>query len=77
LAQSGHFCAGLPSGAVVVLKDGQAVTDGAERGAVLFRQEEGLQQIIAALRGPRAQGLAVRDRAVAHVIYDGSADAGS
>lgn len=73
LARSGHFCVGMPSGSVLVLKDGQAVIDDADRAAVLFRQKDGLQQVIAALRAPRAQGLAIRDLPVAHVIYDGSA----
>ncbi|HEY1034562.1 MAG TPA: hypothetical protein VGE09_06235 [Pseudoxanthomonas sp.] len=73
LARSGHFCVGMPSGAIAVLKDGEAVVPSADRAAVLFRQQDGLQQIIAALRGPRSQGLAVGDKLIAHVIYDGAA----
>lgn len=69
LARSGHFCVGTSAGTVIVLKDGQAAIDDADRAAVLFRQGDGIQQIIAALRAPRAQGLAIRDRPVAHVIY--------
>lgn len=72
LAQSGHFCVGMPGGSVVVLKEGQAVTDGAGRGAALLRQQDGLQQLIVSLRGPHSQGLAIKDRAVAHILYDGS-----
>ena len=70
VARSGHFCAGLPDGSVHVMKDGQAVIDGADGAALLFRQQDGLQQIIAALRAPQANGLALRDRVVARVIYD-------
>lgn len=73
LARSGHFCVGLPSGGIVVLKDGEAVVPSADRAAVMLRQQGGIQQLVAALRGPRAQGLAFGDRAVAHVIYDGAA----
>ncbi len=72
LASSGHLCIGTSAG-VEVLKDGEAVIPSADRAALLFRQEEGLQQIVAALRGPRAQSLAVTDTAVAHVLYRGDA----
>lgn len=73
LASSGHFCVGMPGGTVVVLKEQEAVVPNADRAAVMFRSENGLQQIVAALRGPRAQGLAVSDRPVAHVLYRGDA----
>lgn len=73
LANSGHLCVGVPGGRIVVLKEGQAVIPDADRAALMFREQDGVQQIVAALRGRRAQGLAVRDKAIAHVIYDGSA----
>jgi hypothetical protein len=72
LASSGHLCIGTSSG-IEVLKDGEAVMHDADRAALLFRQQEGLQQIVAALRGPRAQTLAVSDKPVAHVLYRGDA----
>lgn len=72
MARSGHLCVGVPGGGITVLKDGQAVAPAATGAALLFRQQDGLQQVIAALRGTRPQGLAVSDRAVAHVLYDGS-----
>jgi hypothetical protein len=72
LARTGHFCVGTPGGTVVVLKDGEAVVDGADRAALLFRQQDGLQQILAGLKGPRAQGLVFGDRAVARIVHDGS-----
>ena len=73
LADSGHLCVGTVGGAIVVLKDGEAVIPDADRAALLLRQEGGLQQVVAALRGQRPQGLAVRDSVVARVVYDGSA----
>lgn len=69
VARSGHFCAGLPDGTVQVMKDGQAVIDSADGAALLFRQQDGLQQIIAALRAPQANGLALRDSVVARVVH--------
>lgn len=69
LARNGLFCLGLPGGQIVPLKQGEAVVDAADAGAVLIRQEGGLQQLIVALRSPQRQGLAVTDTAVAHVIY--------
>lgn len=68
LAQDGIYCIGLPGGQVVALKEGEAVTDGADSGATLFRKEAGAQRLITTLRGPRPQALAVRDAAIAHVI---------
>jgi len=69
LARDGHFCVGMPGGQVIALKKGEAVVDDADRAAVLLREESGLSQFIAALRAPKAQSLAVSDRAVAHVIH--------
>lgn len=69
LARDGHFCIGLPGGQIQVLKKGEAVVDDADRAAVLVRQQDGLSQFVAALRAPKAQSLAIGDRAVAHVIH--------
>ena len=71
IATDGQVCIGGAGGGIATPKQGLAVIDNADRAAVLFREEEGLQQFVAALRGPRRQGMAVRDKAVAHVIYDG------
>lgn len=68
VATNGQFCAGLPDGQVMPLKNGQAVVDAADRGAVLLREQDGIRQLIATLVAPRAQGLAVTDRAVATII---------
>lgn len=68
IATNGQFCAGLPGGQVVPLKLGQAAVDASERGAILLREQSGIQQLVATLTAPMQQGLAVTDRAVAHVI---------
>lgn len=72
IERTGHFCVGSAGGQVLVLKEGEAVINDADRAALMFRQQDGLQQLVASLRGARPQGLAVRDRAVARVVYDGS-----
>ncbi|MBH1711164.1 hypothetical protein I5U96_05255 [Stenotrophomonas maltophilia] len=69
LARDGYFCIGLPGGQVQVLKKGEAVIDDADHAALLLRQQDGLSQLVAALRAPQGQSLAVTDRAVAHVIH--------
>lgn len=71
IATDGQVCIGGAGGGIATPKQGLALIDNADRAAVLFREEDGLQQFVAALRGPRQQGMAVRDKAVAHVIYDG------
>lgn len=71
LATDGQVCIGQSGGTILTPRQGTAVVDGADRAAVLFREGDGLQQYVAALRGARPQSLAVRDKAVAHVIYDG------
>lgn len=71
LSRRGQFCIGGPDGSVVPLKKGEAVVDNADRAATLFRADNGLQQLITSLRAPRGIGsLAIRDRAVAHIVHD-------
>lgn len=70
IARNGQFCVGGAGGGISLPKQGQAVVDTAERAATLYRAEDGIEQIVAAMRGPRPQGLAVVDRAIAHVIHD-------
>lgn len=72
LSNNGHFCIGMPGGKLASLKEGEAVVDGADSAAVMLREDGGIQRLTAALRAPRAQGLAVGDRAVAHVIHRGA-----
>lgn len=68
IATNGQFCAGLPGGQVVPVKNGQAVVDAAERGAILLREQDGIRQLIATLTATRPQGLAVSDRVVTKLI---------
>lgn len=68
LSRNGDFYAGQPGGQCTSLTAGVAVDD-ADRAAVLYRKSGGIRQYVAALRAPRKQGLAVTDRAYAHVIH--------
>lgn len=70
VARNGRFCIGSVGGKVTPLKEGEAVVDGADAAATMFRQSNGLQQVVSSMRGPRRNGLAVTDRAIAHVIHE-------
>lgn len=72
LSRNGQFCVGGEGGRVTALKQGQAVVNDADRGAVMYREVDGKLQLVVGLKGARQQGLAVSDRPVAHVIHDGS-----
>lgn len=72
LSRRGAFCIGGRDGSVIPLKKGEAVVDTGERGASLFRAGEGLQQLITSLRSPQMGGMAIRDKAVAHIVHDES-----
>ena len=69
LSRKGTYVIGMPGGAITGLNAGRAAIDDAERGASMFAQRDGKQQVITTLRGPRASGLAITDRAVAHVVH--------
>ncbi len=69
LSRNGGYVIGMPGGRVVTLNSRSAAIDDADRGASMFVARAGVNQIVTALRGPRSQGLAVSDRAVAHVIH--------
>ncbi|HRO59329.1 MAG TPA: hypothetical protein PK177_09225, partial [Burkholderiaceae bacterium] len=45
------------------------VVDSADRAAVFYREQGGVAQLVAALRGPRPQSMAVTDRAYAHIVH--------
>lgn len=62
LSKTGHFCASLPGGRVIAFNLPSAVTDGADAGAMMFRETNGHRKLIAALSGPKPQALAARDR---------------
>ncbi len=69
LSRRGTYVMGLPGGSVQALNAGRAATPDAERGASVFAERDGLKQVVTTLKGPRSQGLAVTDRAAAHVIH--------
>lgn len=73
LGTDGQWCIGSPEGEIGTPKVGLTAVDDAERAATLFRSEGGLQQVVAALKAPRPQGLQIQDRAIAHVIHEGAA----
>ncbi len=68
LARDGQFVY-ADGGRVVPLNLRRAVVDDATRAAPLYREQAGLQQIVMGLRGASQQSLAIRDKAIAHVIY--------
>lgn len=69
LSRKGSYVIGLPGGSVTAVNAGRAAIDDADRGASLFAQRNGKQQVITTLRAPRSQGLGITDKAVAHVIH--------
>jgi len=69
LSRRGSYVMGLPGGTVQAINAGQAAIPDAERGASVFAERDGLKQVITTLKAPREQGLAVTDRAVAHVVH--------
>lgn len=71
LASNGVACLGLPGGTVVPLREKQVVAPSATAGASLFREQNGIRQIITSLQNPTAQGLAMGDRASARVTRNG------
>lgn len=69
LSRRGSYVMGLPGGTVQAINAGGAAIPDAEKGASVFAERNGIKQVITTLKGPREQGLAVTDRAVAHVIH--------
>lgn len=68
LGTDGTQYVGTPGGSVQALTQGVAM-DNAERAAVMYREQEGVAQLVTALRGPKPQAMAVTDRAYAHVVH--------
>lgn len=69
LSRRGTYVIGMPGGDIAALKSGEAAIDDADRGASTLVERNGMHQMVTALRGPRAQGLAISDRAVARVVH--------
>ncbi|HRP74488.1 MAG TPA: hypothetical protein PKZ27_02770 [Rhodocyclaceae bacterium] len=68
LGKDGVHYVGTPGGSVAALTSG-VVVDSADRAAVFYREQGGVAQLVAALRGPRPQSMAVTDRAYAHIVH--------
>lgn len=69
-SRKGVYVLGHEGGRVTSITDGRAVTNDAQHGASVFMERDGIRQIVTSMKGPRhAGGLAVTDRAVAHVIH--------
>ena len=68
LARDGQFCRGVPGGKVLPMTPGRTAVDDAEYGAALYRAQDGIQQVVVALRGARKQSLGVTDRAYAVLV---------
>lgn len=68
LASNGVGCLGLPGGTVVPLREDQAIAPSADSGASLYREGDGLKQVITTLVGAQERGLAIGDRVNCTVI---------
>lgn len=72
LADNGRIVAGLPGGQVIELHGDRYVGPArAERASLALREFNGMQHLIATLRGGEVSGLAATDLAVAEVWKDG------
>lgn len=72
LAANGVACLGLPGGVVVPLREKQAIAPLAEEGASLFRERDGIRQVLTSLQGASAKrGLSISDAASARVYKNG------
>lgn len=64
LSKKGFWCIGREGGGITAMK-AAALIDDATSAATMFREVDGIQQLVASIKGGRGQGLAVVDRAVA------------
>lgn len=69
LSRDGSLCIGGAGGSVQRANNGMYAIDAAQRAAPMLSEQGGTRRLVFALRGARMQGLAVADRAVAHVIH--------
>lgn len=61
MGRDGVPCLGLPGGQVMPLREGQVVAPQAASAASLYREQNGLRQVVTALSQSRPQGLAFSD----------------
>jgi len=71
LAENGVACVGMPGGSVMPLRENQSVAPAAERGATIFRDANGVRQIITSLSGGQQQGAAIGDSAIVEINTNG------
>lgn len=67
LATNGVFCVGLPGGKLEPVTEGRLALPDGERGATLFREHNGLRQLITSYLSRAGNGLAIGDKASATV----------
>jgi hypothetical protein len=68
LARNGVGCLGLPGGTVMPLRENQVIGPSADSGASLYRDVNGLRQVITTLVGAQERGLALGDKLNCTVI---------
>lgn len=68
LDDAGTGCLGLPGGEVLPLRQNQTIAPSADGGASLYREQDGMRQVITALMGARERGVAIGDKAECTVI---------
>lgn len=68
LADNGVGCLGLPGGNVIPLRENQAIAPAAETGASLYRDLNGLRQVITTLQGSIERGMAIGDSVGCEVV---------
>lgn len=69
LSANGVFCAGLPGGKLIPMTEGQLALPDGEHGASLFREHDGLRQLITSYLSASGNGLAVGDSVSASVTH--------
>lgn len=67
LGRDGVFCAGLPGGQLIPLKEDSLALPEGEHGATLYRASEGLRALVTSFITRGANGMAIGDRASATV----------
>lgn len=68
LDDAGTGCLGLPGGDVQPLRQNQTIAPEADAGASLYRDQDGVRQVITALTGARERGVAIGDKVECTVI---------
>lgn len=67
MGKNGVFCAGLPGGTVQPLTEGRLALPAGEAGAALYREQQGLRQLVMSYLTTDVNRLAIGDRASASV----------